>query len=353
MQFWKKWDWKWADVAKGVGLVLVLLVLIAGGKMVFRSAMYGMNPNFSVAPMFYAGDSDASYAYEESAKGYPGFASGGMTTMPTTLSSRNILPVPPIYPYPQSTPGSDAEKFEVKDYNASIETRNIDDTCGEISSWKSRDYVIFENSNQGTRNCNYTFKVEQSHVSEVLEMVKALNPRDLSESTYTIKNQIQDFTSETEILEKKRASIDETLKSALLAYDQITSLAVKTQDADALAKIVDSKIQLIERLTQERISINEQLDRYARAKSDQLDRLDYTYFNISVSENKYIDGQSLKDSWKHAIAQFVRDLNRIVQGLTINLLLVLFMIAQFLVYLFIVLVIAKHAWRFAKKFWKK
>ncbi len=276
-----------------------------------------------------------------------GYAVSESASMPQ-LSARNSMPYPMP---PQGTTGNNAEEFEVAQYNATIETRRLDDTCASVQALKERKDVIFENANTYDRGCNFTFKVERKSVEDVLAVIKKLNPKDLSENIYTIKAQIDDFTSEVDVLTKKRTSIDQTLTSALAAYDEITRLATNTQNADALAKIIDSKIGIIERLTQERININEQLDRLARAKADQLDGLDYTRFNINVYENKFVDGEQLKDSWKQALRDFVGNVNKVLQDLTVNLALLLLLIAQWVLYAAIVLVVAKYGWKFGKYIW--
>jgi len=265
-----------------------------------------------------------------------------------SLSVRNIVP-----PQPGSPAGDTAEAYEVTDYYGSIQTRKLDETCAKISDLKAFDYVIFENSNEYDRGCSYSFKVKNSHVDEILGIVNSLNPENLTQNTYTIKRQIDDYTSEVEVLQKKRASIDETLANAVSAYDEISALATRAQDVESLAKIIDSKINLIERLTQERININEQLDRLERSKADQLDRLAYTFFNVSIYESKYVDGKEIKDSWKGAVQQFVRDLNSILQDVTINLVTIALRVAQFVIYFFILLLAAKYGWRAAKYLWKR
>ncbi|MEK7094090.1 MAG: hypothetical protein AAB903_01980 [Patescibacteria group bacterium] len=267
------------------------------------------------------------------------------------LSVRNVTT--PMPPQIGGTTGSDAEAFEVTDYSATIETYNKEKTCAVFTDLKKLEYVIFENANQSDRGCNYTFKVQHSRAAEVLEVVKGLDPEDISENIYTIKQQISDFTSQTEVLEKKRASIDETLAKALDAYDEITVIATKAQNPESLAKIIDSKIQIIERLTRERISINEQLDWLSRAKLDQLDRLLYTRFYIGVYENRYIDLENLKDSWQIAIRNFFWTINQALQNATINLIAVLFIAVPYIIYLFILLIVAKYGWRIAKQIWKK
>ncbi len=190
-------------------------------------------------------------------------------------------------------------------------------------------------------------------MEEVLKLIKDLGAKEISENTRTIKRQIEDFTSEEEILKNKQASIDETLNNAITAYDEITALATKTNNADSLAKVIESKIKIIERLTQEKINIRAQLDRLARSKALQLDRLEYTYFNVNIIENKYIDGKSIKDSWKAEIKKFVSDVNDIAQNISINLLKFLLNLVLVLAYCFILLFIAKIIWRAVKYIWNK
>jgi hypothetical protein len=249
--------------------------------------------------------------------------------------------------------GDDAEEFEVTEYSAMIETRHLEETCGKISELKFREDVIFENASEYERSCNYYFKVKSTNVAEILVIIEALDPKELNESTYTIKKLIDDYTSEVDILENKMKSIEETLSNAITAYDDITKLANRVQDVESLAKIIDSKIRIIERLTQERINVNAQLERINRAKAEQLDRLEYTYFNVNILEDKFIDGQNLKDSWKIAVKSFVRDINNTAQNITVNLISLLFIILQYIIYLFIILIVAKYGWIVVKNIWNR
>ena len=106
-------------------------------------------------------------------------------------------------------------------------------------------------------------------------------------------------------------------------------------------------------MTQERININQQLDYLARAKTEQMDRLEYTYFSVSVYENKYVDGKNIKDSWQAAVKNFVFTVNRAVQDASINLVGLLFVLIPYLFYALIVLVAAKYGWRLVTYIWKK
>lgn len=335
-------NFKVTDALKVGGTVLIAFVVLAVGirlisapfSSLVEDIRYGGAQTSSVAPMY-------DMAAKEMA----------MPDSNVSLSARNAAGIMP--PETLGTTGSDAENYEVVNYNGSIETANISKTCQAVADLKAKDYVVFENSNESDTYCTYTFKVAKDHVAEVKSLIESLDPKELSENKYTIKNQIEDFTSETDILKKKAEVIDQTLKNAMAGYDEITVIASRAQDAGALAKVIDSKIQTIGRLTQERLLINEQLDRLTRSKAQQLDRLEYTYFTVHVYENKYFDSETLKDSWKQAVREFFRDLNNIAQDLTIGLVTLAVMALQFILYLFIAVIVAKYVWRGTKYIWNK
>ncbi|MCB9798190.1 hypothetical protein H6758_00510 [Candidatus Nomurabacteria bacterium] len=345
MDFFKQMNLNARLFWRGVGLVVVVVVVIAFlTRMFFGNApspfakmsaqMSGGAP--AIMPS-YAGD----MAMEESA-----FGMGGEGV---ALSARNIAPQPPM---PGSPVGDDSEEYEVKRYNAYIETRNAQETCGKVAELKSRADVIFENADEYERGCSYTFKVKKDVSDEILARINDLHVRDLSESTYTIKGLLEDFTSQQEILERKQETIESTLEQAITAYEDITEVAHASRNADALASIIDSKVKTIERLTQERIVVSAQLDQLLRAKAEQLDRLEYTYFFVNVVENKYVDTQDLKDSWKFAVQDFVRNINQVGQDLTIGLVTILLLIIQYALYLLILLLVAKYGWKAGKRIWR-
>jgi hypothetical protein len=336
--FLKNIQWTPVNMLKAASALLLAVIVIS----FFWGGGRGLPQSFSMAtpsmpPMFM-----------EPGVGYDGayYDEKGVT-----LSVANVVGGPaPVY---GGTVGSDAEAFEVTDYSVSIETRDRDSVCTGITNLKQLTYVVFESANEHDRGCAYSFKVEHTHVAEILAILKNYDPKNLSENTYTIKRQLDDFTSETDILKKKLASIDQTLTSAVSAYDDIAELATRTQNAEALAKIIDSKISIIERLTQERINTSAQLERLGRAKAEQLDKLTYTYFYVDVYENKFVDGESIYESWKEAIRSFVMDVNHVIQDVTINLIGLILLVVQYVLYLLVLLVIAKFVWRAAQSIWKK
>lgn len=344
MKFPENFNFKFSNVLKLAGLAIVVIVVLA---LAIKLVTYSINPIRSglSGSMGLSSPSSAGISLGKA-------SSNSYYAEDASLSVRNvtdnILPAPDY-----NTSGDDAEDYEVKNYNARIETRNLEDTCGKVTELKAREDVIFENASTYEKSCNYTFKVKTDSVEEILGILKGLNPKELNENVYTIKNVVNDYTSEVEILEKKLTSIDSTLNNAIKAYDEITDVAKKTQDANALARIIDSKIQIIEKLTQEKINITSSLDRLARSKANELDRLDYTYFNVNVYENKFVDGENLKDSWKQAVKNFVREANGVIQDVSVNLVLVVLVVLQYVLYFFILLFVVKYVWKAAKYIWKK
>jgi hypothetical protein len=340
MEYLKNIKWTPLTILKAFALFLVALIVLS---ITFRvitpltDTVFQNTNDYAVhsepGMQYPASDGDA---YEESGS--------------VKLSSENIgIPSPGV----DGGVGGDLEDYEVTRYSVSIETRDRDRTCREVASLKELEYVVFENTNEYDEGCTYTFKVAQERVEEIRTVLNELDPKHFSENTYTIKQQLDDFTSETEILERKLTSINETLENAIRAYDEISVLATRTQDVESLAKIIDSKINTIERLTQQRITITAQLERLARGKAEQLDRLEYTYFDVRVYENTFVDGDALKESWKGAVKGFVRDVNQIAQDSTINLLSLLFVLLQYMLYFFILLVVVKYVWRATQYIWRK
>jgi len=327
------------------GAALKIAGLALGGIIILAFAFRLIGSSLSPVIRQSAGGFGATVAYDSDAMSEASFSGA-------KLSSRNAMNIMPT-PAEEVVTGNTAEDFEVTEYDGTIETRDLSGTCSTIMALKEKDYVIFESANEYDRGCNYSFKVERERAEEILAVVNELDPKYLTESVRTIKRQIDDFTSETDILTKKKESIEKTLNDAITAYDEISRIAAQARDAESLSRIIDSKIKIIERLSQDRINVNEQLDRLARAKADQMDRLDYTYFHLSVYENKFVDGEFIKDSWKAAIRQFVQDTNETLQSLSIGLITTILLILQYALYVILLVIAVKYGWRLAKYIWNK
>ena len=339
----KNFDWSFKSIAKAFGALLLgvvaLTILISLLGFSYRvvtnnGAVRGITQSLSMKSMNYAMDyDDGGYAEEPMAE--RSYAGGGIA--PTI----NVSPT-----------GSDAEDYEVREYNGSIKTRNIDETCGVIAQLKAKDYVIFENSDKNKDNCYYRFKVNKENNEEILAVIQNLDPEYFNANIRTIKGSIEHYESEVEILTKKLTSVEDTLRNAQSAYDEISKIATEQRDSETLAKIIDSKLNLIEKLTNERLSIKERIDRYNKSKADQMDRLDYTFYNINVYKDVLFDWKNIKDDWKREFKQMVQEINQTFQGLSLGLVMYLFKFVQIAIFFLISLFLVKIVWAFTKKIWK-
>ncbi|MFA5831187.1 MAG: hypothetical protein WC878_05150 [Candidatus Paceibacterota bacterium] len=251
-----------------------------------------------------------------------------------------------------SSRGGTEEDFEITDYSATIRTWNLENTCDSFDSLKKKTEVIFTNARRYEHGCSYSFKVEKAHAEEILAFIKEMKPETLNENVQTIKSTIEYYDSEETILKKKLELVEATLLDAQNAYTGVQTLATQTKDIYNLSKIIESKIQLIGQLTTERLNTKTQLDRISQEKIKQLDSLQYTFFNVSVSEIVFIDGKAAKNSWIDASSELARTFNDTVRGITVELLTFALQALRIAIYALIVIVIAEYGWLLLKRIWK-
>lgn len=330
---------------KIVVVVVVLVILGLGAPLglrflqLYSSSVVSNMPTFSTAPAI----SDSFAGGEMAISGVAG----------RDVKAGNTGIIAPVPPQPTVPAGDNAEDYDVTTYSANIETPALKDSCGKIAALKSRKDIIFQSSDENDRACNYTFKATKASTQEVLDLLKGMDPKILNQNVYTIKQVLENYASQEDILKQKEAAVQDTLKSATADYDALAQLARSAKDTESLTKIMNSKIDLIQRLTSESISNNAQLEQLSRAKAEQADQLVYTNFNVSITENTYFNGRDLKDSWDNAVKATLAQLNGILQGLTLGLVAGVLLVIQYGVYAVLLLFVAKYGWRFAKKVWRE
>jgi prefoldin subunit 5 len=339
MNFFKNFDWSFRSIAKVVGLALLGVVAFS-----IVVALIG----FTFRTIFQAPGYNGAYPVDY---GYGGGAPM-MAEMAMDESFAVRSKIMPPTPGPEFSTGTDAEAYEVKTFSATIKSRKLEDTCAKVMALKVKDYVIFENSNQNDENCYFSFKVKKENEKEVLTLIEQLKPEDLNENVQTIKGTIEYYDKQLEILEKKLASVEETLENAQVTYDEISKLASEKGDVETLATVINNKLNLIERLTNERMSIKQQIDRYNQNKADQMERLEFSFFNINIFKDKIFDWKQIKDSWKFEFKALVNNVNEVLQGVTTDLVTYLIRFAQIALYFFITVFFLKFVWLLTKRIWK-
>ncbi len=334
----KNFDWSFKSIAKVIGLVIAGIVVLT----IIISLI-----SLSFKTVFYGGNNYDKLNYQN--QGFTTEFTKSESDSIRSLNSRIVLPPEPGQP----TTGDTAEDFEIREHNGTIHTRELEETCKEIAKLKALDYVVFENANEGENSCYYNFKVKIEQENEILAMVKALDPERFNTQIQTIKRIVDDYDSELDILNKKLESIETTLADAQNTYDELQKLATAKEDVESLATIIDSKLNLIDRLTQQRIEIRTEIDQFNKAKSEQLDRLNYAYFNLNIYEDLYIDIERIKKTWQSEIKAFVRNVNDMLQNLTVNLVEYVLNFLLVSIYFFISLGLLKIVWVVTKKIWRK
>jgi len=341
----KKFDWSFKSIIKFLG---VIFLGIFGVVMITALVVFSYHSLTGVLSGTAQSESDFGYGGSKMANpaAYDGFsvASGDVTSE----MAPGIMPTPG----PGMSTGLDAEDFEVKAYDGQIKTKNLEEVCSVIEKLKQESYVIFESANKNDFDCYYQFKVEKEHTDSILKIIQALKPENLNANITSIKKSIEGVDTELEILTKKLQSIEETLASAQTSYDEISKLATDQQDAETLAKIIDSKLNLIERLSTERLNIKSQIDYSNKNKADQLDQLKFTFFTISVNKDVIFDWKALKENWKGEAKLLVENISHAAQTMTLKLLAYFVYFALGVIYLFISVFLLKFVWKGVKRIWK-
>jgi hypothetical protein len=344
--------WNALSVPGKVVLAVLLVVLVTLLLSVLKTLSLGMR-----GPSLYGVAMDGGYGV--SAPTMPAYEMGFAQNK--VSSSRIAMDYDESYyptPYPQAggTGSYEETEYETRNYSAHIKTHDFDGACRAVEALKPLQYIVFEQANRGEAYCSYRFKSERASAELVLAALEKLDPRNLNEQTEVVKRQLLEYTSALDVLQKREALLAKTLDDVSAAYDELVTLSKDARDVETLAKVIDGKLNYIERLSQQRLQVASELESLARQKADLTDRIDYVYFDVSVEKVEYVNGEEIKDSWTYAVRAFIQNINETAQSITFGMLaLVLWLIQlvlQAAIFFVVVLVVAKYGWRATKKFWQ-
>ncbi len=252
-----------------------------------------------------------------------------------------------------AVPTSKAELYEMTSYTANIESRKVEEDCKTIQSLKADDAIIFISANTGKTSCSFNFKTDKASTQKALNAIKSLDPKQLNESISTIEDTLISYDRQREILENKLKSIDSILSEAIVAYQQVSKLAVETGSVTNLRQAINDKIDIVERLTQNKLAIEQQLAAINYGSSSDKSETNYAQFSVSIYENKFIDKDELVSSWKSETKRLLREINDSLQSITLGLLKVLLIVFTYILYLLIAVVIIKYLKRALVYIWNK
>lgn len=248
---------------------------------------------------------------------------------------------------------AESEKYELSSYSASINTRNIEDDCAKIQALKADASVIFLQADTSKTNCWYSFKAEKDGVQKVLNTLKALDPESLNENIQTIAGSLTNYQRRQEILEKQLGSVDTTLKNAIDSYEKLSSLAVASRDAQSLTIAINNKIDIIDRLSTKKLSIEEQLRSISYSSSDDKTSTQYAHFSVTLTKDSYVDFDQLTASWKYETKRLLSEINTSLQDLTLGFFSVFLVLIKYTLYLLIAIVFIKYIKRTIVWIWNR
>lgn len=305
-----------------VGGTILALSLIAGawnaitGERMYNE--YGLSQN----TMGY--DTDAYYGgvyMEEPAMAPAPATSSGMRMAEESFIAADYgaKMYSSYYPYTDNG-GMYAEEFEQTSYYAFFDTRLFNETCTAIASLKPLNYVLFDYASENDSYCSYEFRVEEAYAPTVADAIRALYPDDFSANTATVAQTIKSQESERAYLERRLESLESTRAEAEDAYESLLEKAVTKGSVAELANVVNSRLHIIERLTQDIQTVEEQLERLDATQTDTLEETLYEHFSVQVQKRVLIDWETMKNDWHDSLSMSVINLNKVFVLLTLGLL---------------------------------
>ncbi len=255
--------------------------------------------------------------------------------------------------YEQASVTEDAELYEVTSYQATIESRTMEEDCLTVQNLKADDAIIFLSSNVGKTSCSFNFKAKKSASQKALDAINGLDPKQLTENVHTIEDTLINYDRRKVILENKLKTIDSILTEAVASYQEVSRLAVQTGSVTNLRQAINDKVDIVERLTQKKLAIEQELSSISNSSSSDLEETNYAQFSVYIVKDAYIDKDSLVSSWKSEIKRLVREINNSIQAITIGFLSILFVIVKYILYLLVTVVLLKYLKKIIVMIWNK
>lgn len=347
-------NWRSFSLFKKVGLgilgIVMLVVLLTVVAYVQMSMGYGRGYSQSgmAIPMMpntvsISGKSVASYAVA------PSVSYGTFESARDEYSGNNFT----IAYQGATAVTTKAEDFEQTSYQATIETGDVDRDCKVIQDLKADPSIIFLTSTKEKISCSFSFKVKKDSVEKALLAVKGLDPKQLIENIHTIENTLISYDRRKEILENKLQTITTILNEAVASYEKVSKLAVDTGSVSNLRQAINDKIEIVERLTQKKLAIEQELASIDNSSVTDKDETSYAQFSVYIYRNAYIDSEGLTSSWKAETKRLVQEINNSLQGITLGFLSMLFVALKYVLYLLVIVVVLKYLKQIIVYIWNK
>ena len=260
------------------------------------------------------------------------------------------------YPYPTPTPPggyiANLETYETTDYTISVQTRDFDDACGTLRTLKTDDRFEFRQLQENLNSCTGQFFAKEEHVNSVLETFGQFNTVEVTRATESVTSYRSELESQADILRQQLESVDRTLKAAEIQYDEITEFARANKDAATLSVTIREKLQMVESLTQQKIQLTNSLAQTQKQAGELEQRLGLVQFNVTITRLSPIYLNETERAWEMAWKRFNDQMTTLSIALTAGLGTFVLVVGQYLIYLLILLLLARGLWKVALRIWK-
>jgi len=235
----------------------------------------------------------------------------------------------------------DSSLFEIKHYEIEYVSSDTEQLQKKIKTLKDKEFVLFDKYSESKRSSQYTLKVKREKSQEVLMFLEGLSPDQVHLDVENIKKSIDSSIDQEKLLNDKLKKVEAILTDATESYSTLLTLAKEKNDIDALTKLVDLKINTLNRLSSERNTLLSQIQAIKKSKEELFDDLNYVIFTITINEFLYFDTESLKESWRYDLKALIDNFNSLGQNLTTTLLSFAIKLLEFFIYFVLMLFILK------------
>lgn len=213
--------------------------------------------------------------------------------------------------------------YDTKSHNAFIESKNIEEDCDNFLSWLNADYIKRNSVNLNKKTCSFNIWIKRWNEDKFIEFINTFDVKELNTNITNMAKTYSWLTSKTEDIKKKIEETERLLEETKTWYDELWN-SIKIQNMwadwiDALNKIINNKANLINKFTQQREKLNDELNVYIKQITDLNEMIWYTDFYVYFSEKKVLDLESIKNGWYYDFKTMVYDVDETFRDLSVNL----------------------------------
>lgn len=244
------------------------------------------------------------------------------------------------------------ERYETTDYQVSGRIKDFASFCDTLETLKADDRYDFRTLQSSLNNCRATFYTEERYADEVLSQLQQNEGVQTSRVTQSVTRHREQIQSRSNIIQQQLNSVTNTLVAAEQAYDEIAGFAREERDTETYSEAITEKLRQVDQLTQRKISLTSQLDTLAQQAADLNERLGVVQIDVNVSRSYTLNPDKAARQWEQAWEMLTDTWTNFGIWLTVYLGIFLLFVAQWSLYLIILLVLARFGYKLARRIWK-